>query len=80
MAQEIVDLIVVVDDESSEMKTVKIAESLPNTVVHVHDRNRGYGANQKSAIKLPLNRVGILSLWFTRIISTPPCLFRPWLP
>ena len=57
MAQEIVDLIVVVDDESSD-ETVKIAESLPNTVVHVHDRNRGYGANQKSCYKIALEQGG----------------------
>ena len=32
MAQEIVDIVIVVDDKSSD-ETVSIAESLPNTIV-----------------------------------------------
>jgi len=53
MAHGIVDLIIVVDDASAD-KTTPIAQDLPNTVVHTHIENRGYGANQKSCYKLAL--------------------------
>ena len=55
MDQKIVDLIVLVDDGSWD-ETVKIAENLPNTIVHVHKKNRGYGANQKSCYRLALEQ------------------------
>ncbi len=54
MAQGVVDLVVVVDDGSRD-DTVAIAKGLPNTIVHVHPRNRGYGGNQKSCYKLALD-------------------------
>ncbi len=53
MAQGIVDRVVVVDDASHD-ETVAIARGLPNVRVHVHPRNRGYGANQKSCYRLAL--------------------------
>ncbi len=53
MAQEVVDLVVVVDDGSHD-DTVAIARSLPRTRVHVHPRNRGYGGNQKTCYRLAL--------------------------
>ena len=40
MAQEIVDLVILVDDKSSD-ETVTIAESLPNMIVHAHQKNPG---------------------------------------
>jgi len=49
LAQGIVDLIIVVDDASRD-RTVTVARTLPNTSVHAHLRNRGYGANQKLVI------------------------------
>jgi len=55
MAQEIVDLIIVVDDGSMD-ETVSIAKTLQDTIVYTHDRNRGYGANQKSCYKLALEQ------------------------
>ena len=55
--QQIVDLIIVVDDQSRD-ETVKIAKSLPDTMVYTHDKNRGYGANQKSCYKLALEAGG----------------------
>jgi glycosyltransferase involved in cell wall biosynthesis len=47
MAQEVVDLVIVVDDASDD-ETTAIAKSLPNTRVLTHLHNRGYGANQKT--------------------------------
>ncbi len=54
MAQGVVDLVIVVDDASHD-DTVAIARTLPNTVVELHSRNRGYGANQKTCYRLALS-------------------------
>ena len=53
MAQGIVDLVVFVDDASSD-NTVKIASGLPQTKLYVHENNRGYGGNQKTCYRLAL--------------------------
>ena len=53
MEQGIVDLVVVVDDASRD-HTVEVARQLPQTVVYVHEKNMGYGANQKSCYRLAL--------------------------
>jgi len=52
--QGVVDRIIVVDDASSD-GTAAIAEKLPNTSVFIHDRNSGYGANQKTCYRLALD-------------------------
>ena len=52
-AQEIVDTIVLVDDGSRD-ETAAIARTLPGVSVHVHERNKGYGANQKTCYRLAL--------------------------
>lgn len=57
MAQNIVDLVIVVDDASHD-ETVAIARTLPRAVVHVHSENRGYGANQKTCYRLALENGG----------------------
>lgn len=53
MAQGVVDCVIVVDDGSHD-ETVQIAGTLPDTRVHVHERNTGYGGNQKTCYKLAL--------------------------
>jgi glycosyltransferase involved in cell wall biosynthesis len=57
MEQGVVDLIIIVDDASND-KTASIAATLPNTKVCVHQRNRGYGANQKTCYRLALEEGG----------------------
>ena len=57
MAQEIVDQVIVVDDNSCD-ETVSIARKLPKVIVCSHDRNRGYGGNQKTCYKLALEMGG----------------------
>jgi glycosyltransferase involved in cell wall biosynthesis len=57
MAQGVVDTVVVVDDASGD-ETTAIARTLPNTLVHTHPENQGYGANQKTCYKLALEAGG----------------------
>jgi len=57
MAQEVVDLVIVVDDASQD-ETAAVAEALPNTIVYAHQKNSGYGANQKSCYRLALAEGG----------------------
>lgn len=54
LEQGVVDEVIVVDDGSHD-DTVRIARTLPKTTVHVHDRNRGYGGNQKSCYRLAID-------------------------
>ncbi len=53
MEQGMVDAIVLVDDKSKD-HTVDLAKTLPNVTVHVHEKNRGYGGNQKSCYRIAL--------------------------
>ena len=57
MSHGIVDLVIVVDDASHD-ETTAIAKSLPNTKVHTHPNNLGYGGNQKTCYKLALEEGG----------------------
>ena len=54
LAQDVVDEVVLVDDASRD-ETVAIARTLPRTRVAIHERNRGYGANQKTLYQLALD-------------------------
>jgi glycosyltransferase involved in cell wall biosynthesis len=53
MAQGIVDMVILVDDASLD-NTAKVAASLPQTKIFVHERNLGYGGNQKTCYRLAL--------------------------
>ena len=53
MAQVIVDLVIFVDDASSD-NTAQVAADLPKTKLYVHKRNLGYGGNQKTCYRLAL--------------------------
>ena len=55
--QGIVDEIILVDDGSKD-ETVALARGLANVTVHIHDKNRGYGGNQKSCYRLALEKGG----------------------
>lgn len=57
MQQEFVDLVIIVDDKSSD-KTVEIASSLLNAKVLTHEINQGYGANQKTCYRAALDEGG----------------------
>jgi len=57
MVQDIVDMVIVTDDHSRD-ETISIAKSLPNTLVYTHEKNRGYGGNQKSCYRLALEAGG----------------------
>ncbi len=57
MDQGIVDHVIVVDDCSSD-NTTAIASALPDTTVHRHENNTGYGGNQKSCYRLALEMDG----------------------
>lgn len=53
--QGIVDDIILVDDQSRD-GTVALARTLPGVIVHVHDKNLGYGGNQKSCYRIALEQ------------------------
>jgi glycosyltransferase involved in cell wall biosynthesis len=57
MAQGVVDLIILVDDQSRD-RTVAVARGLPGMQVVVHERNLGYGGNQKTCYRAALDAGG----------------------
>lgn len=57
MAQGMVDLVILVDDGSRD-ETVSIAKELSDAQVHIHRKNLGYGANQKTCYRLALEAGG----------------------
>jgi glycosyltransferase involved in cell wall biosynthesis len=56
-AQDVVDQVIVVDDSSND-RTTEIAKSLPNTFSYRHEKNTGYGGNQKSCYRIALELGG----------------------
>jgi glycosyltransferase involved in cell wall biosynthesis len=57
MEQGIVDLVILVDDASRD-QTSAIAAGLPRTQVYTHEKNRGYGGNQKTCYRMALEAGG----------------------
>lgn len=57
MDNEIVDLVIIVDDASND-DTINIAKTLKNVKIHIHEKNKGYGGNQKSCYNLALEEGG----------------------
>src|SRR5437899_12945233 len=55
--QQLVDRIILVDDGSKD-DTVAVARSLDGVQVNVHDKNKGYGGNQKTCYRLALEAGG----------------------
>lgn len=55
--QQIVDLIIIVDDASSD-ETPKMAGTLKGVKLYTHKKNLGYGTNQKKCYKLALEEGG----------------------
>ena len=53
MEQGVVDRVIVVDDASRD-ETAAMARTLPAAQVHVHEKNLGYGGNQKTCYRLAL--------------------------
>ncbi len=53
LEQGIVDHVILVDDRSDD-DTAAIARGLPDTTVHIHARNKGYGGNQKTCYRIAL--------------------------
>jgi glycosyltransferase involved in cell wall biosynthesis len=55
LEQGVVDYVLLVDDRSRD-GTVALARTLPGIDVIVHERNRGYGGNQKTCYRAALAR------------------------
>jgi glycosyltransferase involved in cell wall biosynthesis len=55
MEQDLVDQVIIVDDKSLD-ETVSLAKTLSHAIVHTHEQNRGYGANQKTCYRLALDQ------------------------
>lgn len=71
VAQDVADVIVVVDDCSRD-ETGRVAKKLPNVVYHCHRRNRGYGGNQKTCYQLALEREADIV-----VMVHPDCQYTP---
>lgn len=71
VAQGCVDAIILVDDASKD-QTVAIANTLPGVQVHMHEKNLGYGGNQKSCYKLALGAGADVV-----IMIHPDCQYTP---
>jgi glycosyltransferase involved in cell wall biosynthesis len=63
LEQGIVDIVILVDDASHD-ETSAIAFGLPHTQVFVHERNKGYGGNQKTCYRMALEAGGDIIIMF----------------
>lgn len=78
--QDVVDLVILVDDCSQD-KTVSIAKQLGIPIVIQHDRNRGYGGNQKTCYEEALKNGADLVILLHPDYQYTPALIEPlaWL-
>jgi glycosyltransferase involved in cell wall biosynthesis len=72
---DVVDEVIVVDDHSSDA-TAEIVRRLGLTL-HVHDRNRGYGGNQKTCYREALRRGADIVVMLHPDYQYPPRLIGP---
>jgi glycosyltransferase involved in cell wall biosynthesis len=73
MAQGVVDLVIIVDDASRD-ETAAVAGGLPQARVHVHERNLGYGGNQKTCYRLALEEGADIVIMIHPDYQYPPQL------
>lgn len=77
-AQKIVDTVIIVDDHSSD-RTTEIAKGLHHDGVKVivarHEKNRGYGGNQKTCYRMALEDCGTARGLV--IMVHPDCQYTP---
>ena len=70
--RDIVDEVIVVDDHSTD-KTARIAESL-GLALRVHEKNKGYGANQKTCYRIALEHNADIIIMLHPDYQYPPRL------
>lgn len=70
--KDIVDEVILVDDHSGD-ETAKIANKL-GLNIHIHEKNRGYGANQKTCYKEALKRNADIVIMLHPDYQYPPKL------
>ena len=75
--QNFVDEIILVDDFSSD-ETKEVAKKLNITTI-VHEKNKGYGANQKSCYRAALKAGADIVIMVHPIINTLLSLCLQWL-
>lgn len=70
-----VDTVILVDDASSD-ETARVAQRL-HLQVHVHEHNRGYGANQKTCYRAALRAGADIVVMLHPDYQYPPLLVEP---
>src|SRR3989338_11676802 len=78
--QDVVDLVILVDDASQD-QTVQIAKRLSIPIVIRHERNLGYGANQKTCYREALKNGADVVIMLNPDYQYTPALIEPlaWL-
>jgi glycosyltransferase involved in cell wall biosynthesis len=76
--RDIVDEVLLVDDASTD-GTLELARSLGIRALQ-HEKNRGYGANQKTCYRAALELGADIVVMLHRTISTTPGSSRRWPP
>jgi len=79
MQQGVVDLVIFVDDASAD-NTAKIASGLAQSKLFVHEKNLGYGGNQKTCYRLALEEGADIIIMVHPDYQYTPKLIPPWLP